>query len=88
MPARLLLEWMAYYQIEPWGEERADLRMQVLATEIRNFRLGFAKGARPAKLADFRFDFAPRRMRREQPVSEIKARLLAMFPPRPKKRER
>lgn len=29
-------EWMAYYTLEPFGEERADLRMAVLASLIAN----------------------------------------------------
>ncbi len=31
-------EWLAYYQLEPWGEERADLRAGIVASTIANFR--------------------------------------------------
>lgn len=27
-------EWLAYYEIDPWGEQRADLRAAIVATEI------------------------------------------------------
>lgn len=29
-------EWMAYYQLEPFGEERADLRAAIIASTIAN----------------------------------------------------
>lgn len=31
-----LTEWMAYYQLEPFGEERADFRMARLAATMVN----------------------------------------------------
>jgi hypothetical protein len=34
--AREFAEWMAYYRLEPWGEERADMRMAVEASSIVN----------------------------------------------------
>jgi hypothetical protein len=32
--------WMAYYQIEPWGEERADLRSAIVASTVANAMAG------------------------------------------------
>lgn len=29
-----LAEWMAYYRLEPWGEERADIRAAIIARTI------------------------------------------------------
>lgn len=29
-------EWMAYYSLEPFGEERADFRAGIIASEIVN----------------------------------------------------
>lgn len=29
-------EWVAYSDVEPWGEERADLRAGIIAAEIAN----------------------------------------------------
>jgi hypothetical protein len=61
--------WMAFYQIEPWGEERADLRAMLIASEIANIapsvRRMFSKGGgepRPYSPKDFRafFDFGTR----------------------------
>ena len=49
-------DWLTYYQLEPWGEERADLRMarQVWATLQPHSK---------KKLDErkFVFDFAPKR---------------------------
>lgn len=52
-------DWLAYYQLEPFGEERADLRHAVLCALVANIFRG--KGRR-AKLTDFmpRFDEEPR----------------------------
>lgn len=33
---REFAEWLAYYQIEPWGEERADLRAGIVASTVAN----------------------------------------------------
>ena len=27
-------EWMAYYRLEPWGEERADIRAAIVARTV------------------------------------------------------
>lgn len=37
-----MAEWLAYFQLEPWGEERADLRAGIVASTIANVN-------RPAK---------------------------------------
>lgn len=29
-----LAEWMAYYKLEPWGEERADIRAAIVARTV------------------------------------------------------
>ncbi|GEM_PF-787934 len=34
--ARELAEWEAYYRVEPWGEERADLRAGIIAATEAN----------------------------------------------------
>ena len=34
--SREFAEWLAFYRLEPFGEERADLRMAVLAALIAN----------------------------------------------------
>ena len=47
-------EWCWYYQIEPWGEDRADLRAGIVASTIANYAGKLrAEGAEPAIPADF-----------------------------------
>ena len=43
---------MAYYEIDPWGEERADLRMGIMASVIANTNRD-PKKSRPYKARDF-----------------------------------
>ena len=64
-----LLEWMAYYKIEPWGEKRADMRAGVIASTIANiFR---KKGRKPFKPVDFMLQFEKPK-KRKQTADEIK----------------
>lgn len=42
---------MAYYQLEPFGEERDDLRSGIIASTIANANRG--KGQKPFKPSDF-----------------------------------
>jgi hypothetical protein len=46
-----LTEWAAYYQLEPWGESRADLRAAITDMVIANW----GKGAEDtlAEVSDF-----------------------------------
>lgn len=62
-------DWLAYYQLEPWGEERADIRNAILCALVANVFRG--KGRR-AKLKDFlpRFDEEPRP---RQSLSDMRA---------------
>lgn len=62
MPVRVVLgslssteiaEWMAYYQLEPWGEARADLRIGQLSAMVYNMTR--PKGKREAKWQDFAY---------------------------------
>jgi len=52
MPWRVFVEWMQYAQVEPFGEERADVRAAIVATTVANC-MGREKGKPPFKLADF-----------------------------------
>lgn len=58
MPASQFDDWLAAYNAEPWGEERADMRMarQVWAT------LQVAS-KKKLKESNYRFDFAGTRPR-------------------------
>lgn len=51
IPSRLLSEWMAFAELEPFGDERADLRAGIVASTIVN--VNRAQGTPPVKPADF-----------------------------------
>lgn len=50
---RELAEWMAYARIEPWGEERADLRMAILAAAVANFSQWKRRDGKPWQPSEF-----------------------------------
>ena len=51
MPYRILREWQDYAMLEPFGEERADLRSAIIAATVANVHRG--KKQRPFRPADF-----------------------------------
>lgn len=51
MDSRQYAEWMAYARLEPFGEDRADLRMGIIASTIANTSRG--KGQKAYKPQDF-----------------------------------
>lgn len=51
MDSREFSEWMAYYGIEPWGEDRADLRSGILASITAN--INRKKNTKPYSPIDF-----------------------------------
>lgn len=55
IPSRLLTEWIAYSNLEPFGEERADLRSALIACVVANVNVG--KGQKPFKIDDFMLKF-------------------------------
>lgn len=36
IPSRQLGEWMAYYELEPFGQDRADIPAAVVAAQVAN----------------------------------------------------
>ena len=63
-------EWCLYYQIEPWGEDRADLRAGIVASTIANYAGKCrAEGAEPALPADF-MPYLERPAPAESPTSD------------------
>lgn len=50
-------EWMAYSTLEPWGEERDDLRMGIVASTIANANRG--KNTKAYSPQDFMPQFEP-----------------------------
>jgi hypothetical protein len=61
--AKQISEWIAYSNIEPFGEERADLRSAIIACTIANCNRGSNQAA--FKVSDFMPKFEP-----EEPMSE------------------
>jgi hypothetical protein len=53
MPVPLLIEWMAYYSIEPFGSNMDDLRAGVLASLTANIHRDEKKQRQPFEPADF-----------------------------------
>lgn len=51
MEAHELVEWMAYFSIEPWGQVQADFRAGVIAATMANV-MGSTKG-RSVQPGDF-----------------------------------
>lgn len=53
MSSRELSEWMAFYEIEPWGEERADLRQGMTTSAVHNSIQAQTKHPKWTKPEDF-----------------------------------
>ena len=66
MSALELAEWQRYYDVEPFGEERADLRAAIVARVIAQ-----SNGARQAKLDDFMPRFEPRETRPQTAADQM-----------------
>ena len=62
-------EWMAYSRLEPWGEERDDLRMGIVASTVAN--VNRAKDRKPYKPQDFMPSFEP--VSEEEQVAALRA---------------
>ena len=54
IPADMLTEWMAYFSIEPFGEERGDLRAGVVASTFANV---MCSGSQKFQPQDFLLEF-------------------------------
>ncbi len=50
--------WMAYAEVEPFGEDRADLRSAIVAQTVYGCMRG--RGSRSMTLADFMPDLSPK----------------------------
>ena len=50
-PQRVLLEWAEYHKLEPWGEERADMRAAIVAATIYNMQR--PRGSPIKRIQDF-----------------------------------
>ena len=74
MSSRQLAEWIAYYQVEPWGEERADLRAGIVASTIANVNRS-PKRTKPYTP----HDFMPRFEKEAETAEEKTQRLMAQM---------
>lgn len=48
-----LVEWMVYYQMEPFGPERADLQAGIVAATVANVNRDVKKQKKPYSAQDF-----------------------------------
>lgn len=76
--SRELTEWQAYAQLEPFGEERADLRSATNTMVLANANRDPKKQARPYTIEDFMF-FRDEAEKPELSQAEIAAKAAAAF---------
>ena len=69
MPYRVFCEWQTYAQMEPFGEERADLRAGIVAATVANC-LARRKGQPAFRASDF-MPLFDRPKRREPTPGEL-----------------
>lgn len=70
---------MAYYSLEPWGEERADYRSGVVCATIVNSNPYRKKGSPAAKPEDFVPDYDREPRKRQTPADmELAARCITL----------
>ncbi len=66
--SREMAEWMVYYGLEPFGEERADLRAGIVASTVANTARDPKRQHEPFKPQDFmpKFEDTERKQRTAQ----------------------
>lgn len=67
MSSMELSEWMAYYEVEPFGEERADYRSAMIAWVLASV---YSKKGHKPKIEDF-MPFLDKKRSRQQSPEEI-----------------
>lgn len=76
MPLSLFYEWQEYYNKEPFGEERADVRSAIIAQTVANRHRG--KGESPHKLDAFMPNYGGKEVKR-QSFKEIECNLMQII---------
>jgi len=71
MTSREFAEWMAFYEIEPFGDERGDLRMAILAALIANAHRDPKRRKRAYKPADFMPKFGRQSLEEQIRIAEM-----------------
>lgn len=86
MSSHELSEWMAYYQIEPFGEERADLRQAMTTSAVHNSiqaQTKHPKWTKPEDFMPFKEPAQPKTHHADPVAPEVlKDKLLAFAGPR------
>jgi len=86
MDSRELCEWMAFYDIAPFGEERADIRQAITSCTIAN-----AWSKQKHKVKDFIPTFTKpqeKGKRQRQTTEEMKKLLMSVATPAKQKKEK
>ena len=71
--SRELSEWFAYYRLNPWGQERADLRAGTIAATVAN-----AMGCGGFKPSDFMPTYGPPPEEKPKTLEELKSAAIRM----------
>ena len=66
--SRQYAEWQAEYQLDPWGDERADLRAGIIACTIAHVNRAQGKAFKPS---DFMPEFDKRPKQRQTQAEMI-----------------
>jgi flagellar basal body rod protein FlgC len=75
--SRELSEWMAFYQVEPWGTEPADMRAGIVASTIANVNRDPKKQRKPYHPSDFVVTWGARE--KPEQTAEDQLRIIQMF---------
>lgn len=79
MPYREYLDWLALWQIEPWGDARGDMQAAVVASLLANVHRDKKKRVKPFTPQDFIPDFWKRMQAASQRPTGLAAKALAIF---------
>jgi len=74
MDAAELLHWLVYHEIDPWTEDRADLRAGIVAAVVAS-----ANSKRTFKPSDFMPEFGPPQEQTDEDIRAIAIRANAML---------
>lgn len=81
IPGQLFTEWMAYAEMEPFGEERADMRMAIETAALGNilYQLHTGKHDAPLKVEDFMPKFEkPEPISKEDAIMTLETMMMAL----------
>lgn len=74
IPSRILSEWMAYYSLEPFGQERDNMHAGLVASAVYNVNRDPKRQRKPFQPADFMLEFdSAGGVKTEKTASEIYA---------------